>query len=201
MSICDNTAKLMYQYADSPQLRNLILTLLSENCEISANNLALMTRLDIDASEGVQLDYIGEIIGQPRPLNIQIDENDAFAFRGSLAGVEPDPGTGKGWSGRTRQDVGGRFVGINGLIIGKMIDADYRTLLRARIFSNGASGTVDDIGRFLVFTLGAGAYLVHNYVGYVDIEVDRALSSTEEDVIQLLIPLAAGVRLNDIIQP
>lgn len=201
MSICDNTNRLMYQYADSPNLLALVRALYAENCNISADSDALMTRLDIELSEGVQLDRIGEIIGQVRPLNIQIDENDAFAFRGSLAGVEPDPGLGKGWSGRTRPDIGGRFVGINGLIIGRMIDADYRTLLRARIFSNVATGTVDDIGKFLQFTLGPGTYLVHNFVGYVDVEIDRALSSTEEDVITILIPLAAGVRLNDIIQP
>lgn len=201
MSICDNTSRLMYQYADSPNFVALVRTLYAENCNISADGDALMTRLDIDLSEGIQLDRIGEIIGQVRPLNIQIDENDAFAFRGSPSGVEPDPGTGKGWSGQTRPDIGGRFVGINGLIIGKMIDADYRTLLRARIFSNVATGTVDDIGQFLQFTLGAGTYLVHNYVGYVDVEIDRALSSTEEDIITILIPLAAGVRLNDIIQP
>lgn len=192
MSICDNTARLMYQYADSPVLGSLIRALSAENCTISGDNLALMTRLDIDASVGVQLDLIGEIIGEPRPLNIQIDENDAFAF---------DGGTGKGWSGQTRADIGGRFVGINGLIVGRMIDADYRTLLRARIFANAATGTVDDIGRFLRFVLGAGAYQVYNYVGFVDVQVPRTLSSTEADVVKILIPLAAGIALRTIIQP
>lgn len=192
MSVCDNLARLMYQYQDSPLLRQMVLALSAEHCELSLEMDVLETRLDIALSVGVQLDLIGIIVGQARPISVQIDENDVFAF---------DLGTGKGWSGRTRADVGGRFIGINGLAVAAMFDDDYRTLLRARIFTNTAEGTVDDIGLFLAFVLGPGPHQVRTSLGVVDITVGRQISGDEEDIIRLLAPVAAGILLRDVLRP
>ena len=165
----------------------------------------LETRLDIDLSSGIQLDLIGEIVGQPRPVSIEVEPDEIFGFDPLLttsgafpSGRPPD----FGWSGVTRADVGGLFTGIDGLFSAKMFDGDYRTLLRARIFSNGADGTYDSIARFLNFAIGGtGNNVVSNAVGQVDLIVSRTLSSVELQIILALVPVAAGIRVNDVIQP
>lgn len=190
---CDNTARLLYQYQASPALRGLMLALTSEYCSLADTLAALDTRLDIDLSAGVQLDLIGEIVGIPRPLTIQLDGEDAFAF----ANPGPPEGPGKGWSGIGRDDIGGRFMGLAGLAIGAMADADYRTLLRARIFSNRADATVDDIAGYLNAALGGRNRITHS-VGVVNLILSRAVSTIEQDIILGMIPLAAGVRVGTI---
>lgn len=204
MSFCDTTDKLMYQYASSENLRRLIRSLTSEHCALWELMNALETRLDIDQSLGVQLDLIGTIVGVPRPLNVQIDPDEAFGFDelalddpGHPTGVPPD----YGWSGATRSDRGGRFVGVNGLLVGRMSDMDYRTLIRARIFANSATGTTEDVLLFLDFVLGSPGSTVSTGPGLVNLAVARAISSTERDIIEALIPLAAGVGLGTITQP
>lgn len=202
---CDNTHRLLYQYQTSPKLRSLILSLTLEYCDLEVVMAQLETRLDIDLSSGVQLDLIGEIVGQPRPLSISIDPDEVFGFDpleeddiDFPSGAVPD----FGWSARDRADRGGVWTGIDGLFVAHMLDADYRTLLRARIFSNGADGTVDSIVSFLNFALGGiGNTVVNDTVGQVDLVVSRKLSSVELQIILALVPVAAGVRVNSVIQP
>lgn len=190
---CDNTARLLYQYQASPLLRGLMLALTREYCALGDALSALETRLDIDLSSGVQLDLIGEIVGIPRPLTIQLDGEDAFAF----ADPGPPEGPGRGWSGRGRDDIGGRFVGLSGLAVGAMADPDYRTLIRARIFSNRADATVDSIAGFLNAALGGRNRVTHS-VGVVNLVLARPVSTIEQDIILGMIPIAAGVRVGTI---
>lgn len=202
---CDNTHRLLYQYQNSPLLRGLMLALTLEYCNLEVVQAELETRLDIDLSSGVQLDLIGEIVGQPRPVSVSINPDEVFGFDplatgagGFPSGQTPD----FGWSGVTRPDRGGVWTGIDGLFVAKMFDADYRTLLRARIFSNGADGTVDSIVGFLNFAVGVtGNNVVNTTVGQVDLTVARRLSSVEQQIILALAPVAAGIRVNSIIQP
>lgn len=205
MISCDNTGKLLYQYADSPLLRGMVLSMTAEYCNLQRAMDELETRLDIDISVGIQLDLIGEIVGQPRPLSVEINPDEVFGFdplltsNGSFpSGPSPD----FGWSGIDRRDRGGVWTGIGGLYVGRMTDEDYRTLLRARIFSNRADATVDAIASFLDFALGAnGNSVVNSVVGQIDLVVWRQLSSVEETIILSLVPVAAGIRVNQIIQP
>lgn len=205
MGSCDTTDKLMYQYASSVRVKQLIRSMTAENCILQDVMDALRTRLDIDRSEGVQLDLIGEIVGVPRPLNIQIDPDEAFGFDeiaegdpGFPSGYPPD----FGWSGATRADRGGRFTGIDGLLVGRMVDVDYRTLIRARIFSNVAAGTVEDVLRFLEFVLGTptSTLTIHSN-RTVTINLGRYASGNEIDIITALVPFAAGIGIAAINQP
>ena len=189
MSYSPDLEKLIYQYQGSPRVRALCEALLTEYGTIAGVTAALRTRLDIDASQGVQLDGIGEIVGRPRPLTVQIDPADAFAFDG------PDPGA--GFSGEGRPDIGGRFVGVNGLIIGAMPDEQYRVLIRATIFANYAKSTLDNIAAYGRFVLGAEINVTEG-IGFVDISVGRPLSPPEIEIIRETIPLAAGIRLGQI---
>jgi len=188
----------MYQYQNSPRMRDLALEATVEFCILQAACEQLQTRLDIELSEGVQLDLIGEIIGQPRPLTLQADSGDTFVFA-DPTGIGPWAGAGLGWSGVGRGDVGGRFVGLSGLLVGAMLDADYKMLLRARIFSNISKGTVDDLLQFLDFVCGeVKNEVINNVVGEVTLVVGRILSDAEESIILLMIPVVAGVRVAEI---
>jgi hypothetical protein len=189
MSLADNAlGRLAYQYRNATRFRALVAALINEYDDIYKALLSLETRLDIEASEGVQLDQIGEIVGQPRPDSIgsvylEFPPEEAFAFAG---------GVGQGFSGIGRPDVGGRFAGLSG--VAGMIDADYRVLLRAAIFRNYADCTIDSMGQYGLFVFGA-RITVLNGVGFVDVSVQKPLRGWERRLIEETFPVAAGVRL------
>ena len=200
---CDNTARLMYQYQDSPRMRDLMLTLTNEYCALGQVQVDMMTRLDVDTSVGMQLDLIGVIVGAPRPLTEQLGDEESFVFD-DPEGEGPWAGAGLGWSGVGRGDIGGRFVGTGGLLVGAMSDIDYRTLIRARIFSNRSKGTVDEINEFLQYVLGPGGHYVEvssTQAPWISIHVDHNLTSTETAILELLTPVAAGAEFRAIIEP
>lgn len=200
MISCDNTNLLMYQYQDSPRVRDLILEFTREFCSLQVACEQLETRLDVELSEGVQLDLIGEIVGAPRPRTMQASDEDTFVFD-DPDGTGPWGGLGLGWSGVGRGEIGGRFVGLSGLLVGAMPDADYRVLIRARIFTNAAKGTVDDLVGFLNFAIGGqGNNVINEVVGEVTLVVGRNLSPTELAIVELMAPVAAGIRLAEVIQ-
>ena len=63
----DALARLLYQYQDSTKLKTMVTALFGTQVqEIEDAVYQLLTRLDIDNSEGDQLDLIGEIVGQSR---------------------------------------------------------------------------------------------------------------------------------------
>ncbi|QDP66986.1 MAG: hypothetical protein Unbinned3138contig1000_28 [Prokaryotic dsDNA virus sp.] len=182
----DGLARLIWQYQNSPKVKALIASVLAEFEDIGAATEELRTRLDIDASFGEQLDGIGEIVGQPRPSTEEIDPSEVFSFDG--------PDAGAGFSGIGRPDQGGRFTGLDGIVVGPMPDDEYRVLLRAAIFGNSGLSTLDHLNGYARAVLGEGASFFDG-VGYVNLSVDRPLSPTEARLIRKTVPLAAGVRL------
>ena len=177
---------LLYQYRDSPKLKALFSSLLGEYDTLYPVAESLLTRLDIDASVGAQLDGIGEIVGRSRPQTEQIDPDDVFAFDGG-----PD---GQGFSGIGRADIGGRWQGAEGLIIGAMPDSDYRLLLKDSIFSNYAESTIDSIGKYITFVLGQPPQIDPG-IGFIDISYPYAVSNVERRIVLDGLPLAAGIRI------
>lgn len=96
--------------------------------------------LNIDKSQGKMLDLIGKIIGQSRVL-VSYDLTRNFGFLGHpLAqsfGTTEDPTVGGYWRSTSSQSKQFRI----------MDDATYRIVLRARIQSNIAGGSVDGLLR------------------------------------------------------
>jgi len=190
MSAFDNAGltRLLNQYSESPKLKSFFEAIL----DIPAGELrdaleTLFTRLSIDESSGVQLDKIGEIVGQPRPP-IDVTEG-VFAF---LDGTnDPD----KGFSAIRAQDIGGQFSGLNPVTI--MADPEYRFLLKAIIFNNNAGRTLIDIERYSELLLGAPATIV-NGVGAIDIEIPVRLSRQQKQIIADTLNASAGVRIRSL---
>lgn len=181
--------RLIWQYRDRPNIKALIVSMMSEYDTLDDVMDQLRTRLDIDASTGLQLDGIGEIIGQIRPNTVQIDDDDVFSFW--------DSGAGKGFSGFGFPSIGGRWIGINGLVVGEMPDDDYRNLLKAIIIANSGFSDVDQILRFVTSVTGVGATLTEG-VGFVDVTFDEEISNVTINLIRSIIPTAAGVSLRNV---
>lgn len=181
-------SRIAYQYQGAPKFKSFVRALVGEYDTLYETLLALETRLDIDLSEGAQLDGIGEIVGQPRPNTIgsvflEFPADEAFAFAG---------GVGLGFSGTDRPDIGGGFAGLTD--VGRMTDADYRTLLRAKIFANYAGSDVDSLGTYSLFVFGTRATIIRG-IGYVDITIQKPLAGWERRLVELTFPAAAGIRL------
>jgi len=188
MSYSPRLDRLLYQYRHSPNIRALLRALLAEYQLFGEVSDDLRTRLDIALSEGAQLDGIGEIVDRPRPRTVQIASEDAFAFGG---------GPGDGFSSLSNPTQGGRFVGIDGLLVGDMPDEEYQTLLKATIFANYAKSTADNLSQYGAFVIDKGVNIVAG-VGWVDFSSPRPLQSWEVSIIRQTFPVAAGVRFADI---
>lgn len=186
--------RLINQYQASPAVKNLLMALIDEpNSELKFALESLYGRLNIDGSSGIQLDRIGEIVGQPRPdsaseLFEPEDPDNTFTFTG--IGEINDPN--KGFSGIGREGVGGKFAGATA--IDKMPDYLYRVLLRAAIYRNNRGATIGDIELYSEIVLGVAANVI-NGVGYMDIQFQRPLSSQERAIIKGTLKPAAGIRI------
>ena len=166
----------------------------------------LRGRLDIDTMDGVQLDGIGQILGQPRPQVLDFAEaGTAFEFSedglsGSAwddAGVWDDAGTwsdgsdpNKAFSSLDAPDQGGRFAGLTTNQL--MGDVDYRVLLRARILANTTAATIPDLEAYGTAVLGVPVRVV-NGLGQISITVTGRLSPVIRGVFQETMQAAAGV--------
>lgn len=181
-------SRLITQYKESVNIINYIKTLL-----IEANNLEevfqeLLTERYLDTAIGVQLDILGEIVGQSRNIK---DANilKYFGFR--------DGG----------QHIGGFgykfFVSGDHLFSNLELEDDpYRLLIKARIKRNGFDGTIESFIEFMTF-----AFTV-DFVGVTELEnatasivIGKTLSDQERALIvssdeNNFVPKPAGVRFN-----
>ncbi len=100
--------------------------------------IGLLDIKDVDKAKGVQLDIIGEIVGQPRTLE-SIDATGFFGFQ-SDPGAQP--------FGTLTDGSGGIYnslyeSGSAGTI--SLPDGSYRAFIKAKILSNNAGGTPEEV--------------------------------------------------------
>jgi len=170
-------SRLAYQFTDSEKLKGFLTAFLTEYEELHTSGLVLLNDRYIDTAYGVQLDGIGEIVGEPRFL-AALDEVGAFGFldgtfvggggrltdeggvdiddglggffdTGTSSGEAPDA-TARGFGDLYNPDVGGNFWGgdTNYVLVG---GDQYRLLIRAKIIKNQTAMTVDDTTRLISF--------------------------------------------------
>lgn len=151
----------------------------------------------LDTAVGIQLDKIGRLIGQSRPL-ISGTEILYFQWDGTSGGAT-------GWDG-----LAGWFV-TNAPVTGvvPMNDAGYRFFIKGKIFKNQVTGaSVPEIIQFLKLTFNLDASVFMNMgeimsitiavpIGTPALFVNFMLSFTTDDVIEkdYFVPIANGVRL------
>ncbi|QDP50313.1 MAG: hypothetical protein Tp178MES00d2C33159851_103 [Prokaryotic dsDNA virus sp.] len=159
----------------------------------------LMQLRSIDTAVGVQLDNIGEIVGQPREL-LEADLYEYFGFQGSP----------NAQSMGTTQDatIGGLFYSFGTPFGGNvnLDDGTYRKFIKAKIFKNITSSTpeefitvVNTIFDLPISITSEGDAQVTLMFGRILTSFERALLnyvSTSQGYPSRLIPKTVGVRIN-----
>ncbi len=72
-------SRITWQFQDSPNLETLIKIWLQGYQEIQKSLIDIQLINDVDLASGVQLDVIGDIVGQPRQL-VSISSTGFFGF-------------------------------------------------------------------------------------------------------------------------
>lgn len=136
------------QYRASTNLIAYVQALLCDHNTLDSLLILIADRLNIDTQEGVNLDRIGEIVGQPRTTI----EASGIAF----FGFAPHPQA-HGFGSPFDPAVGGRFRGPGEPLTGnkRLDDIEYRVFIRAKIFKNHARSTPDELITFLKLIFGA----------------------------------------------
>jgi len=179
------------QYTASPKFLAFIDALMVQANEIEALLHDLEKITDIDESEGVQLDVIGDIVGISRRLKDAI----LLAFFGF-----DDAENSLNFGEEGNIAVGGRFVEEDEpyLATNLLNDADYRLLIRAKIAKNHSDGTSESIISVLKYLFNAEKVIVDDIGGMAfKVGIGRALSYSERVLIKsgLIIPKPAAVQI------
>lgn len=135
------------QFKDKPVFDAYIKIFIDEITELRDVLKDIKTLRDIDTATGVQLDVIGEIVGQPRVL-VDFTLFPYFGFEGSLEGqtfgTYYDSAIGGFW--KSIADKEGEDFTVD--------DDTYRFLIRARIAANIANSTPQGVMDAVNFILG-----------------------------------------------
>lgn len=151
--------------------------------------------LNIDAAEKSQLDFIGNIVGQPRFLS-DFNTEPYFGYDGSYQsktfGSSTDPEIGGYWNSRSY---------FNTATSRKLNDDEYRRLIKARVIYNQSNCTANDLLEVINLITNSKNNTVQmlNH-GLVQINSDDSTGILSYFVDRLLmmdniLPIAAGVRV------
>lgn len=192
------------QFKGKETLESLMEMWLEGYQEIQAVILDLFDVLDIDTARGEQLDIIGAIVGQPREV-VAIDALGYFGFEGDTSALS---------FGSTENNEGGVYYSIRDPLTGSVVLSDrlYRAFIRAKIISNNAGSTGEDIIRAAkqVFQTGY-VELTENGDTSISLNIGRrAWNDPEESAFpgldeaslaQILLPFPAGVDVDFVNTP
>ena len=208
------------QFRDKDVFKRYLDLLLSPSEEIQLVAKDLVQKRSIETSEGVQLDMIGAIVGQPRTL-IKVDILEFFGYQGAInAG-----GFGSldvkffdnayvhngeiNYYPELVEGVGTILYSAGQPTTGNVILSDdlYRMFIKAKIAKNVTSATPEDIMRFANFIFGTSGSTIQEeggasfrlYIGKVIGTMERALlryirrTASYEST---LLPKPIGVKMN-----
>jgi hypothetical protein len=152
----------------------------------------MVNKRSIDTAEGVQLDIIGDIIGQPRLL-MSPDNLYYFGFQNSLNTL--------GFASSKNPSSGGLFYTTDSekrerILIG---DEFYRLLIRAKIQKNICSGTPDEIIKAIMFIFNCSDVILKERTLAIEIGIGKKLTHNEAEIIKQhidIIPRPLEVKLS-----
>ena len=188
------------QFVDKDVIDRYLQLLLKQQEAIQQVFKDLLQKRSIDEATGVQLDIIGEIVGQPREL-ISADLFDFFGFQGAINagsfGEIESPSVGSRWYD-FGQPIGGNVL---------LDDSTYRLFIKAKILKNTTASTPEEFITFTNFMFGTSStlYIDEGQASYT-VLFGRELSifeqallnyvSTSQGYPSRLIPKTVGVRVN-----
>jgi hypothetical protein len=185
-------ARILNQFVDGYNFVELFRRILYrfEDSEDILLNLAV--HRFIDTAEGVWLDYIGDIVGVPRPFE-PIPDDEIFTFKAKGETDDPD----KGFGSTSNPLIGGVFQTIDGVTTDvPASDETYRLYIKAKASITFDRGTVQDIWKlvdFLYPTL-TDINVTSPNVGELKIETTPLLTSFERRLVEKFAPVVAGVK-------
>ena len=175
-------------------------TLLLGSAELQRSLKDLAQLRSIDTAAGVQLDILGEIVGQGRTL-IDVDIFEFFGFQSV-----PNAGS---FGSMFDPSLGALFYDANNPRYGniELTDEMYRLLIKAKIAKNITRATPEDVMRFSNFVFnttystiqqeGAAAYTL--YIGRQLSAMERSLLTYVDERSEYnsyLLPKPIGVRVS-----
>lgn len=166
-------SRLATQFKESANLIEYIKVLLIEANPLEEALQQLLTDRWVDSAEGVQLDILGEIVGQPRLL--------VNSILLSYFGFDPDPGA-SSFGDVNDPSVGGRFRDGDELTTGNrlLIDSEYRLYIKTRIIKNSIVPTLPQYLEFfkLLFEVEE-VIIIDGRMNYI-VQISRALTPNEK---------------------
>jgi hypothetical protein len=180
--------RLAVQYKESTKLIAYIEALLVEADTLEAVFQSLLADRWIDTAEGVNLDILGAIVGQPRIL---IDATILSYF-----GYLTAPGA-QSFGSVLDPALGGRFRGVDEATAGNrgLTDEEYRVFIRARVIKNSTLTTIQEIIDAIKFVVGVEQVILVEGTTFYTIQIGKELTTNEKIFISNtdLIPKPAGV--------
>ena len=136
-------------FEDKPVFDKYIQLITLEVSEIQEVIKDLLQKRTLEEATGVQLDVVGEIVGQPRVL-LDVDFLEFF-------GMEGNPRSHS--MGDLTSTRGGIFFDLNERMQGsvRLDDDTYRIMIRAKIAKNSTRATPEDMMWYLNYVFGTNA--------------------------------------------
>lgn len=190
--------RVIKQYQGSMNLLAFIAGTLEIANELESVLLSLMDLPDIDMMQGVNLDVIGEIVGQSRNIVAGIDI--------PFFGFADTPGA-LGFGELTNKALGGPLYEL-GATFGTttaLADPEYRILIRSRIIKNSTNATPNSILASLAYLFNTQQVNIDDYdvVGtmHIRLAIGVQLDPIEKLIVSTLdiLPRPAGVQLDGVV--
>lgn len=161
------------QFKDAPVFDKYLQLLIADSTELQLVLKDLMEKRSLDTAEGVQLDILGDIVGQPRVL-IDADLLTFFGFEGEWQadsyGNIYDPSVGSTWWDGKSPMVGNITL----------TDDLYRLLIKAKIAKNVTRATPEDLMTFSNFIFNTnGSNIVEEGDAKFRLMIGRELTKKE----------------------
>lgn len=172
--------RITMQFEDAPIFNKYLKLMTQGSFELQEVLKDLMEKRSIETAEGVQLDIIGDIVGQPRILT-DADLKTFFGFRGhwnsDTYGTYYDPTIGSVW-----WDGNEAFTGNI-----ELNDDLYRLLIKARIAKNVTSATPEEMMRFANFVFSTqGSTVTEEGEGAFRLMLGRTLTRSEVGLLRYI---------------
>lgn len=181
-------SRLATQFRESTNLINYIKSLLVEADTLEQVFQDIIDKRWIDTAEGINLDIIGSIVGQPREL---IDATVLFYF-----GFLTSPGA-LSFGTISDPSVGGRFRSVSESTTGsrQLTDDEYRFFIKARIVKNSIIPTLPETTAFFRFLFNVEQVIIIDGNMRYTVQIGRLLTENEKVFLLNtdLIPKVAGV--------